>query len=1080
MFQAVRLEGEAGKLEQVQPSAGICAIHPGNRLLVTDANSGLVFLVDTGANISVIPPTKKQKLTERCDLPLYAVNGSKIKSYGTKSLVLDLKLRRAFRWEFIVADVTQPILGADFLGNYKLLPDIANKRLIDTVTNLDVKASAVVSSCQYKSTSLLNVNQTFHDVISQYPEITRPTSFKEPPKHSVYHHIDTSGPPVYARARPLPPDRYVKVKEEFRKMQEMGICRPSKSPWASPLHVVPKPNGDIRPCGDYRRLNAITKPDRYPVPRLQDFTYVLANKKVFSRLDINRAYHFIPIHPDDIEKTAIITPFGLFEFTRMSFGLRNAAQTFQRFMNTTVLVGLDFLFSYIDDVIIASDNEEQHREHVKAVFKRFSEFGITINIAKCEFNQEKVSFLGFEVSSSGIKPLQSRVQAILDYPKPETVEELRRFLGMVNFYRSHIPKAVESQMELNKFIHHSKKRDKTKIPWDKNSLDAFEQCKLGLQKAVTLSHPRSDVPVSLMCDASDTCIGSVLQQQVNGKWEPLGYFSKKLSDTQKKYCTYDRELLAIYMSIQYFRKLFEGRELIIFTDHKPLTYAFSKLNGNTETPRRMRHLLFISEFTTDIRHVSGKNNVVADSLSRVAELFCPTTLDFAELATAQDADDYITNWSNNNSQNSSVIIKKIVTPLAMKPIYCEISKDVIRPYLPEKFRKQAFENIHGLSHPGIKVTKKLVAQKYFWPGMNKDVGLWAKACIGCQRAKIQRHTISDLGKFPDCDRFEHIHIDIVGPLIISEEGYRYCLTIIDRFTKWPEAIPLREITAEVVARTLYECWISRFGCPVKLTSDQGRQFESSLFSELMKIMGIEKIRTTAFHPQSNGMIERWHRSMKAALMARLDSESWVNELPTVLLGLRVAIRSDTGRSAAELTYGRTIRLPGDFYTPSKLKRLDIDSYVGQLRSTIGTFQPSVRSNRVRNTFIHPDLKTCKYVFVRNDTVRKPLQPPYDGPYRVISRRDKHYVIEFPNREACISIDRLKPAFLIDDNNNDDESSSSDTTKEIVKPIVKKTVRFNLTSSENSVPTKDNQIKDNGNFTTRSGRIVKRTRFFDDV
>lgn len=1064
----MRME-EDGKLETVQIAAEICAVLSANRLSVTDVNSGLNFLVDTGANVSVIPPSRKNRAFPDNKYKLYAANGSEIKTYGVQSLVLDLKLRRAFRWDFIIADVKQPILGADFLGYHKLLVDVSRKKLIDQVTELSIVASLVSSS--QLSLKTLDNNHPYHDIISKYPDITRPASFRDPPKHSVVHYIETTGSPVYSRARPLPPDRYAKVKVEFKTMQEMGICRPSKSPWASPLHVVPKPNGDIRPCGDYRKLNAVTKPDRYPVPRLQDFTYVLANKHVFTHLDINRAYHFIPINPDDVEKTAIITPFGLFEFPRMSFGLRNAAQTFQRFMNTTVLQGLDFLFSYIDDVIIASDNHEQHKEHLKLVFERLCEFGITINVSKCQFGKDNLEFLGFYVSDKGITPLKSRVQAISDFPKPNTVEELRRFLGMVNFYRSHIPRAIESQIELNKFVHHSKKRDKTAIPWDDKASLAFEQCKASLQKAVTLSHPRNDVPISLMCDASDTCLGAVLQQQIGNRWEPLGYFSKKLSETQTKYCTYDRELLAIYMAIQYFRKLFEGRELIVYTDHKPLTYAFSKINSNTETPRRTRYLLFISEFTTDIRHVGGQDNVVADSLSRVAELYCPTDIDFAELANAQETDDYIKQVLNYSNMNSNVSIKKINSPLLDKPIYCEISKDIARPYLPEKFRRLAFDNIHNLSHPGIRVTKKLISQKYFWPGMNTDIGKWARACISCQRSKVQRHTITALGQFSESGRFEHIHIDIVGPLKITEQGYRYCLTIIDRFTKWPEAIPLKEITAENVAKALYDCWITRYGCPIKITSDQGRQFESNLFNHLMKAMGIQRIRTTAFHPQSNGMVERWHRSFKASLMARMTSDSWLKELPTVMFGLRVAIRCDTGYSAAELVYGRTVRLPGDFFASHRMQELDMDTFVGNLRDTIRKFVPNNRNNQTRTTFVHPDLETCKYVFVRNDTLVKSLQPPYDGPYRVISRREKTYVINLPGRQACISIDRLKPAFLLDDREPVKDNISESMTKTITRGDKTST----LVTSKNSVLNPANKDQ----YVTRSGRTSKKTRFFDD-
>ncbi|CAK1584722.1 unnamed protein product [Parnassius mnemosyne] len=291
------------------------------------------------------------------------------------------------------------------------------------------------------------------------------------PKHDVEHFIETNGTPLHCRARPIAPNRYEQVRKEFEKMIEQGICRSSKSPWSSLFHVVPKKNGELRVCRDYRRLNSITTPDRYPIPRVKDFTHQLSDKTIFSTIDLNRAYQQIKVRDDDIEKTAIITSMGLFEFPRMTPGLKNAGQTFQRFIHE-VLHGLDFVFAFIDDLLVASPDKVTHETHLRTVLQRLEDNGITINPSKCIFGQQEVQFLGFTVIKEGIKPYTEKIRAIIAYAKPKTIEELRRFLGMINFYRKYIPKAAEIQAPLHACLHNTKKKDKTSIRWNDEATKA--------------------------------------------------------------------------------------------------------------------------------------------------------------------------------------------------------------------------------------------------------------------------------------------------------------------------------------------------------------------------------------------------------------------------------------------------------------------------------------------------------------------------------------------------------------------------------------------------------------------------------
>ncbi|GFW01186.1 dynein heavy chain 17, axonemal [Trichonephila clavipes] len=500
------------------------------------------------------------------------------------------------------------------------------------------------------------------------------------------------------------------------------------------------------------------------------------------------------------------------------------------------------------------------------------------------------------------------------------------------------------------------------------------RCKQALADAALLAHPSPSAPLALHVDASDYAIGGALHQVVDSELQPLAFFSRKLTSSEKSYSAYDRELLAIYSAIRHFRYMLEARDFTVFTDHKPLTYAFRQKSDKC-SPRQIRQLDFISQFTTNIVHIPGSDNIAADVLSRVSAITFPSQIDYDCIAETQQTD----------------------------------------------------QELHTLIASGTSLELKR----------------------------------SPLSSFQEpSQRFDHVHLDLIGPLPPSN-GYTYCLTMIDRFSKWPEAQPLKDITAETVAEAFFSSWVSRFGTPAILTTDRGRQFESSLFKALSKLLGVQKCRTTGYHPQANGMIEELHRPLKSAIKCHA-TERWTEVLPIILLGLRASLKEDILCTPAELVLGTTIRLPGEMFDSSKPDD-DVVNFVSKLKSHMQSLHPKPpKHHGKRPVFIHPGLLEATHVFLRRDMLRRPLQQPYDGPFKVLQRKDKVFFLDINGKRVSVSIDRCKPAFFL---------NTEDLQLPQTKNETPATVEPNATASTPATVESDPTASTPTQPSTRSGRKV---------
>jgi len=764
----------------------------------------------------------------------------------------------------------------------------------------------------------------------------------------------------------------------------------------------------------------------YPIPNLQHFHQRLANSEVFSKIDLVKAYHFIPVKPEHIEKTAISTPFGSFEYRRMPFGLRNSSGTFQRFIDSH-LRDFHFALSYLDDILIFSRSIEEHREHLTSVLTRLQSIGLRVNDKKCEFLKPKLNFLGFEIDKDGIKPPASRIESLSQLPPPTDSKMVTKVLGMFGFYRRCIPRFADITHPL-RLLANAKD-----FSWTDEHQNAYNDLKTALASSAQLTFPSKEGHMTITADASKHAIGACLNQMQDGDSKPLSFFSRSLSKSEQSFSAFDRELLAIFAAVKRWKDIIDGGNVTVFTDHKPIVGAFRNANAR-DSHKQQRQLSFISEYVSDVVHVAGKDNVVADALSRLPDAIAHISQDDTPSIPNCDLSEIARQQALTPSEYTIYSKFDIGTG---NPLFCETSHPNPRPVVPEKLRFSIFKALHELSHSGAKSTARMVNSRYFWFNVKRDVQKWCKECLACQSSKVGRHTKKPISYLPcPTQRFANVHMDIVGPLDPPDshdnQKPRYLLTMIDYYTRWLEVAPLIDISSKSISHSFLSCWISRFGPPVTLTTDRGTQFTSELMANLNNLLGIHHIRTCAFNPRANGAIERAHRTLKAALKAR--GHNWLQQLPVVMLGIRTRPDED-GNS------------PFNYKPPRQ---------------------------RSATTFLPDKLATCSHVWVRVDRVRRPLEAPYQGPYVVKKRCGNTFTILIRGRDTVVSIDRLKPATLPPaaiEKNEDSDAHGQNIDQKVIRQDTGEDKKMD------DEKTDDAKTGEKKTTTTRSGRKI---RFKEDA
>ena len=870
----------------------------------------------------------------------------------------------------------------------------------------------------------------------EYKQVTVNPSYLFPARHSVKFDICLTVPMTSLRqkARPCSSQNRKILRDTFLDRVDRGVVERGSPTHVCPTTIVKKKDGSPRVCVDYTRLNNVTQWINYPLPQMNTLTSIVTPKhKWFSVIDLKEAYFSLPLTPRASQYAGIITPDGAFTPKRCQFGLRNAPFKFCQLIDEVTHGFKDFVFTYLDDFLIFSETPDQHLEHVQAVLLRLANFGLFINKDKSIFGRQKVSFLGRIISAVGVHLEQGKIDHVLQQKPPSTLRELRSFLGLINHYRPHLPHLSKIAAPLNNMLRGPKRVKRAPIPWNTECQQSFDAVLQAVQNAVSLSYDDPDLPLILSTDASQGYAGAVLEQPIVAddlsRRRPLAFYSKELPKSKTTRSAFNRELCALRMSIQYFRHRIRGRRLVIFTDHKSLVPAL--INGTGQhSPMEIAWLDEIREYGPETRYIKGSENVVADYLSRpVSPPDDALPVHHVSLVNANDPDPIASDHipakvlaqmqiqdrldPKDVDQKHGTVSQATFLSDEGEEVHISGVKDhdsgLFRPYVPNPLRPIVFKLFHAPIHSGSEKTIDLIRGNYFWPSMVRDISHWALHCPKCQKNKITRHNRQRLVNFPtEPGRLNIVHIDLVGP-IPNNDDFKYILTMRDRNSGYLCTAPLPDKTTEAVIYSIEQNFVSKLGIPDCFISDNGKEFTSNKFKVFCLRLGITHRTTNSYHPQAQGAVERVHRILNSSIRSLSDPASWHRSLPYITLQFNNETSGLNSFTPYQIVFGKPGKLPGALMRPVEDDPTEISTdAIRAFLSLMSCHELEARPLRDNHPFIEKELLTNSSCWVRNEAPESHhVSPLYKGPFEILGRSEKTYVLSIDGKPTSVSIDRLK-------------------------------------------------------------------------
>jgi hypothetical protein len=762
------------------------------------------------------------------------------------------------------------------------------------------------------------------------------------------------------------------AEKQIRKLLENGWVGESHSRFAAPIIFVKKGDGSLRMCVDYRALNKITAKDRYPLPYIDDLLDRLNGSRLFTKLDLASGYHQLRIHEEDRHKTAFVTPDGFYEWKVIPFGLANAPAAFMRRMNSLLRPHKKYAVVYLDDILIYSATQQEHKQNVEAVLRDIRAAKFKLNGPKCTFATAETTFVGYKVTADGIDTEAKKIEAICSWSTPKSAGQLRSFLGLAGYYRRFVDQFAKRTNLLHDLVNDCVGKHKSTFAWSECHANQFDDIKRALSTAPVLATLAPETDFILRTDASEVAIGAVLSQKQSWKGRtverPLGFFSRKLHDVESRYPAYDRELLAIHDALKHWECYVHGsQKTTIYTDHSSLQHILSQKKLSS---RQWRHLENLQQHDYEIKYFPGAANVVADALSRREHPERPLPIKQIHQISLGETEprtpahqlndielriDSAKAWLDEvrDTLKSDHYFSKIVSTLAglaphdLKSIppreakdwrkaqiraskfilddgllYRKTSAAGRRLCIPGELTNEVLQDAHdapgGGGHNGVDKTVDTVSSRFYWPKIFETVRAWIRGCATCLRIKPRNQLPAGLLSPLDIPaaRGERVNIDFITKLPTTTAGNDTIVTIIDGLTKRVRWFPTTEadLTAERFAELFLQNYVRHRGIPASIVSDRDTRFVSEFWGHLTSLLGTRLRFSTAFHPQTDGLAEKANSTVQTFLRAyAVDNlDEWDQHLPLAEFTYNSAKHKATGSSPFEADIGFIPRIPLDF------------------------------------------------------------------------------------------------------------------------------------------------------------------------